>query len=81
MRKVIYFILISILSIGIPFFVFGIINTMVSIKYETNNPGDCISTINGQDLCFAIKVFQGLIVICVVGLITLLILRKKILKK
>ena len=81
MKKVIYYILFSISIIGIPLFAFGIINTMVSIKYETNNQGDCISLISGQDLCFTIKVLQGLIVTCVVGIIALMILRKKILKK
>ena len=36
-------------------FVFGVINTMVSLKYETDSPGDCISTVTGIDLCEAIK--------------------------
>ncbi|WP_345224934.1 hypothetical protein [Hymenobacter koreensis] len=30
---------------------FGILNTMVSLKYETQNPGQCISDVTGRDLC------------------------------
>jgi ABC-type Mn2+/Zn2+ transport system permease subunit len=71
----------SISFFGIPFFLFGILNTMVSLKYETNNPNDCISTISGDDLCFAIKIFKILIVICAVVFITMMIFRKNILKK
>jgi hypothetical protein len=54
MRKVIYYILIGIFIIGIPLFAFGIVNTMVSIKYETADMGDCISSVSGADLCLTI---------------------------
>jgi hypothetical protein len=54
---------------------------MVSIKYETADMGDCISSVSGTDLCLTIKVFKVLIAICVVGLISLIIFRKKILKQ
>lgn len=30
---------------------FGIINTAVSLKYETHDPGQCISDVTGTDLC------------------------------
>ncbi len=78
--KTIYYILLSISILGIPIFSFGILNTMVSIKYETENPNDCISLLSGQDLCFTINVLEGLIVICVIALIPLLIIRKRFLK-
>jgi len=81
MKKIVYYILICIFIIGIPFFVFGIVNTMVSIKYETADMGDCISSISGVDLCLTVKVFKGLIAICIVGLITLLYFKKRILKQ
>ena len=77
MRKVIYYTLICIFIIGIPLFAFGIVNTMVSIKYETADMGDCISSVSGADLCLTIKVFKGLIAISVVGLISLIIFKKK----
>ena len=81
MRKVVYYIVICIFIIGIPFFAFGIVNTMVSVKYETADMGDCISYVSGADLCLTIKIFKGLIAICIIGLITLLFLKKKILKQ
>jgi len=81
MKKIVYYILICIFIIGIPFFAFGIVNTMVSIKYETADMGDCISSISGVDLCLTVKVINGLIVICIVGLIILLYFKKRILKR
>ncbi|MBD1397486.1 hypothetical protein H9Q13_09935 [Pontibacter sp. JH31] len=36
-------------------FAFGVVNSMVSLKYETNSSGECISTITGADLCSAIE--------------------------
>ncbi|WP_047451729.1 hypothetical protein [Alistipes sp. ZOR0009] len=81
MRKAIYYILISIFIIGIPLFAFGIVNTMVSIKYETADMGDCISSVSGVDLCLTIKILKGLIAVCAVGLISLIIFRKKILNQ
>jgi hypothetical protein len=72
MGKVIYYILIGIFSIGIPLFAFGIVNTMVYIKYETADMGDCISSVSGADLCLTIKILKGLITVCVVGLISLI---------
>lgn len=48
---------------------FGIINTMVSFKYETEAPGQCVSSVSGNDLCatlqrcklFAVGAFIGAI--------------------
>lgn len=34
---------------------FGIINTMVSLKYETQDPGQCLSSVSGNDLCAALQ--------------------------
>jgi hypothetical protein len=34
---------------------FGIINTMVSLKYETEAPGQCLSSVTGHDLCAALQ--------------------------
>jgi hypothetical protein len=36
-------------------YTFTIINVMVSIKYETVYPGQCISQITGDDLCAALR--------------------------
>ena len=81
MRKVVYYILFCTFIVGIPLFTFGIINTMVSITYETVNPGDCISCVNGTDLCFTIKILKVLIAICVIGLLYLIVFKKRLLKQ
>jgi hypothetical protein len=78
MRKLIYKLLLTISIIGIPLFFYGILNTMISIKYETNDTGDCIG-IHGQDLCLTIAVFKWLIVACIISIILLLTFRKKFL--
>ena len=36
-------------------FAFGVVNSMVSLKYETNSPDECISTVTGANLCDAIE--------------------------
>lgn len=81
LEKAFYYITLIIAVFGIPLFVFGIINTMVSLKYETENPTDCISSVTGQDLCLTINVFKRLILICVVILILLFVFRKRLLGK
>lgn len=65
----------------IPLFALGIVNTMVSLKYETENPGDCISTISGTDLCNAIRNMKRNIVIDLILLVVLFIFKSKIIKK
>jgi ABC-type Mn2+/Zn2+ transport system permease subunit len=79
-RKIIFNLLLGLSVLGIPVFTFGIINTMVSLKYETNNPTDCISSVTGQDLCLTIQILKALIVACFVIIILLLAFRKRILK-
>jgi ABC-type Mn2+/Zn2+ transport system permease subunit len=79
-RKIIFFVLIGLSILGIPVFAFGIINTMVSLKYETDNPTDCVSLVTGQDLCLTIKVLKGLIVACVLTITLLTVFRKRILQ-
>lgn len=59
---------------------YAVINTMVSLKYETEGPDDCISLVTGIDLCLTIKIIYLLITICVLVTILLLIFRKRILK-
>ncbi|MBX0334162.1 hypothetical protein K3G39_13035 [Pontibacter sp. HSC-14F20] len=36
-------------------FAFGVLNSMVSLKYETTSPEQCISTVTGANLCDAIQ--------------------------
>lgn len=81
MRKIIYYILICISIIGILFFGSGIINSMVSLKYETISANSCISAVSGADLCFAVKVYIALSLTCIIGIISLFVFKKKILYK
>lgn len=53
---------------------------MVSLKYETEVNGDCISQINGANLCEAIKRFKIYIGIDLVFIAVLYNLRKKIIQ-
>ena len=54
---------------------------MVSLKYETKNPGDCISLVSGLDLCLTITILQGLILLCMVCIVLLFVFKKRILKQ
>jgi len=75
-----FVILIIVLILIIPIQIFGIINTMVSLKYETENPSDCISRITGIDLCNSIKNMKISIAIDFLIILLLLIFKKKIIK-
>ncbi len=81
MKKVFFLILLGLSLIGILVLGYGIINTSVSLKYETNYSTECISLITGKDLCLTIKVLQTLLVICILIITTLLILKKRIFEK
>lgn len=81
MKKMLYLASLGISILGIPLFVFSIINTEVSLKYETKHPNECISLVTGQNLCLTIKVMQGLIVLCILIITTLLVFKKNILKR
>jgi hypothetical protein len=78
-RKIIFYFLIGILIFGIPVFAFGIINTMVSLKYEIDNPTDCVSLVTGKDLSLTVKVLFGLIFASILTIVTLILFRKRIL--
>lgn len=76
-KKIIYLVLFGISMLGIAAFGFGIINTMVSIKYETESPKDCISLVTGDNLCLKINVLQILLVSCFATTTLLSIFRKR----
>ncbi len=80
LKKAIYYIVLTLSILGIPIFIFGIINTMVSLKYETENSTDCISLVTGQDLCLTVNVLKGLVLLCLSSVILLLAFKKRILK-
>jgi len=69
------------LIIGIPLFEFMAFNSMVSLKYETNELTDCISLVSGIDLCKSIRTFHVLAITCGLTFIGLIIFKKRILKQ
>lgn len=80
MRKTVYNTIISVLILVILVSVFGIINTQLSLKYETGNPKDCISVITGRDLCLWIKSLKIIIIICLILTSGLISFRYKLIK-
>ena len=80
MRKTVYFSLIVISILGTLVAPYGIVNTMVSLKYETENIQDCVSNVSGENLCDTIRNLKIVFVFCVSLLIFLIYIRKKILK-
>jgi len=81
LKRRIYNIVLLIILSGIPIFAFGIVNTLVSLKYETDLPTDCISVITGRNLCAAINLFRGLILFCIILVVLLLVFKKRLLGK
>ncbi len=79
-KKTVFYILISILAISIPVLIFRILNTTISIKYKTENPGDCISTVSGIDIDSTINRLEIIRGINVILIIYLLIFRKELIK-
>lgn len=53
---------------------------MVSLKYETENAGDCISKVTGDNLCESISNFKIYFSISLVVLILLLAFKSKLVK-
>ena len=41
---------------------FGIVNTLVSLQYETDSPGECISQVTGYNLCKQLQLSQRICV-------------------
>ena len=79
-RKIIFYTILTLLTILIPILLFALVNTMVSIKYETENFGDCISLVTDQDLCLTVNIIKGLILTDILIIISLIVFRKRILK-
>ncbi|MFT5822388.1 MAG: ABC-type Mn2+/Zn2+ transport system permease subunit [Crocinitomix sp.] len=78
MKQILYYILFSISVLAIPYFIFCMANVGISLKYETENPKDCISLVSGRDLCQSIINLEILVGLCVIVIITLIVFYKKI---
>ena len=76
-----YYIILAIIILIIPIVFYMIINTMVSIKYETDGVDTCISTITGKNLCSQIDQLKVTIYIDMIVMIFWLALKNLIVKK
>ncbi|WP_413532995.1 hypothetical protein [Empedobacter brevis] len=81
LKKRYYNIILAIIILIIPFVFYMIINTMVSIKYETDGIETCISSVTGKNLCSQIDQLKVTIYIDMILLIFWLALRNFIVKK
>lgn len=80
MRRAVYHAIISILILVILVSVIGVVNTYVSLKYETGNPKDCISVVTGRDLCLWMKTQKIIIIACLIVVTGMVSFRNKLLK-
>ena len=76
-----YNIILAIIILIIPIVFYMIINTMVSIKYETEGVETCISSVTGKNLCSQIDQLKVTIYIDMIVMIFWLALRNLIVKK
>ena len=79
-RKLFFYLLLTLSIVGLFICPYGIINTMVSLKYETENITDCISLVSGENLCITIRNLKISFIICLIVLIFLLYFKKRILE-
>lgn len=79
MSKKLYNIVLIILAFSIVLNIFGIINTMVSQKYETDSY-NCISKISGRNLCNDILEMKWYIGIALFLIVLILFFRNKLIK-
>ncbi len=80
MKRKFYFAFLLILIISVLLNAVGIVNAMMSLKYETDSAGDCISIVSGRDLCAAIFNMKVMIAVAAVLIYLLLYFQNKILK-
>lgn len=77
MKYYILIISLGVLFFGVPFFYFGVVNTGVSIIYETEDRG-CISLVTGADLCWQLFLLKAAMIFCAAQFILYLLVQHKI---
>lgn len=80
MNRYVFYFLLLISFLGIPYFFYWILDTMVSLKYETDG-NSYISALSGKDLSIQFEKFMSLTILSFVIFLLLLIFRKRIIKK
>lgn len=81
MRKSMYQTIISLLILVILVYVIAIVNTEISLKYETDNPKECISKITGKDLCEFIKTSKIVVIVCLILVSGMISFRYKLIRE
>jgi hypothetical protein len=81
MKRKHFYILIGILTFIIPLLFLGILNSMVSLKYETSFNDQCISEVSGHNICESIKNLKKILLVDILLIFGLYVFRKRILKK
>jgi hypothetical protein len=59
MKKSVYQAIITMLILVIAVSVIGIVNTEISLKYETGNPKDCISVLTAEIFVYGLKISKS----------------------
>lgn len=77
LKKTTFYILVILSILGVLSFGFGILNTMVSFKYETEN-GECISNCDGTNLCFQMGYCMTVAILSFVSFLLLLLFKRKL---
>lgn len=73
--------IISLLILVILVYVIAIVNTEISLKYETDNPKECISKITGKDLCEFIKTSKIVVIVCLILVSGMISFRYKLIRE
>ncbi len=81
LKKQHYTIILVIIILLIPILLYLIINTMISIKYETDGIETCISSVTGKNLCSRIDQLKVSIYIDMIVMIFWLALKNLIVKR
>ena len=81
MSKIVYLVLLFLSFLLTLINGFAIVNVSVSIKYEIENPSDCISSVTGIDLCSELDKSKLYTLIFGLVFMILLVIRKWIVKK
>ena len=81
MNRKVYFLIVVGHGIAFTLIVYGILNTMVSMKYELSDLSECISNISGIDLCHQLQKLQTILIVTVLSIFTLLLFKKKIVNR
>ena len=80
MKKAIYYTLLSITVLGTGLVVYAMIRALAGPANATGVVSYCIPVADGSNTCLTMSVLQDLLTIFVIGLIILLMLKKRIFK-